>query len=190
MKTSKRGQEFMHQWEGYRDRAYLDTGGVWTIGYGTTRVNGRPVKEGMTGTKDQAAQWFAADLKWAEAAVNDFVQVSISQNQFDALVSFVYNVGVNAFRSSTLLRVMNQNDFIEAGKQFLRWKFDNGRVIQGLLNRRIAERELFETVDTLTFKPAEPMTLTKVREVLKAVTRDEEIVKEMHDRLLEVFDSE
>lgn len=148
MKTSESGQEFIHKWEGFRAEAYLDTGGVWTIGYGTTRINGEPVRKGMTCTREQAARWFKNDLEWAEEAVNKNVKVPLSQNQFDALVSFIYNVGASAFRNSTLLRELNESDYIEAANQLLRWKYDNGRMIEGLLNRRKAEKKLFETVDT------------------------------------------
>jgi lysozyme len=116
---------------------------VWTIGYGTTRVGGKPVEAGLTCTEAEAAQWLSDDIAWAQTAVNKLVKVPLKQGMFDALVSFVYNVGEDQFRRSTLLRLLNLKQYIEAGKQFLLWKYDNGKVVQGLLNRRHKELAFF-----------------------------------------------
>lgn len=171
------GQKFMHHWEGYRSKAYLDTGGVWTIGYGTTRINGTPVTKGMTCTKKEAAEWFKKDVDWCEDAVNDFVKVPLNQNQFDALVSFTYNVGERAFRTSTLLRKLNEQDYIEAANQLLRWRYDNGTEIQGLLNRRIAEKELFETA----FEEEDIVSILK--DYLGRYNVPDSVILEINDRI-------
>jgi len=143
MQMSYLGLEALKEHEGYRDKAYLDTGGVWTIGYGTTRVDGEPVTEGMTCTNKQAAEWLLADTVDAQTAINQSVRVFLTQNQFDALVSFVYNIGRTAFFKSTLLRLLNQGDYKGAANQFQRWHKDNGRVIPGLVSRRAVEAALF-----------------------------------------------
>lgn len=126
--------------EGLRLTAYLDGGGVWTIGYGHT---GADVREGLTIPLSEAERLLTRDLRVAEGHVNDVVKVKLTQNQFDALVSFVYNVGGGAFRSSTLLKLLNAGDYEGAANQLLRWNKDNGKVVKGLTNRRHEERELF-----------------------------------------------
>lgn len=144
MQISYNGIQFLKKWEGFKAEAYKDTGRVWTIGYGTIKWMGKPVEQGMKMTEKEAELALQADLAWAQTAVNQLVRYPLTQNMFDALVSFVYNVGETAFRKSTLLRLLNQGRKSEAAKQFERWKFDNGKVVQGLLNRREAERALFE----------------------------------------------
>lgn len=126
--------------EGLRLTAYKDGGGVWTIGYGHT---GADVREGLTIPLSEAERLLTRDLKTAEGHVNGAVQVKLTQNQFDALVSFVYNVGGEAFRTSTMLRLLNAGDYVGAANQFPRWNKDNGKVVQGLINRRAKERDLF-----------------------------------------------
>lgn len=126
--------------EGLRLTAYKDGGGVWTIGYGHT---GADVREGLTIPLSEAERLLTRDLRVAEGHVNDAVKVKLTQNQFDALVSFVYNVGGGAFRSSTLLKLLNAGDYGNAADQLLRWNKDNGKVVDGLTNRRREERELF-----------------------------------------------
>lgn len=126
--------------EGLRLTAYKDGGGVWTIGYGHT---GADVREGLTVPLSEAERLLTRDLKTAEGHVNGAVQVKLTQNQFDALVSFVYNVGGEAFRTSTMLRLLNAGDYVGAANQFPRWNKDNGKVVQGLINRRAKERDLF-----------------------------------------------
>jgi lysozyme len=94
-------------------------------------------------TVDEADAFLEADLKTFEDAVNELVSVKLNQNQFDALVSFVYNVGIGNFKKSTLLKMINQSNFTEAAEQFLRWNKAGGKVLKGLENRRKSERELF-----------------------------------------------
>jgi lysozyme len=126
--------------EGLCLTAYLDGGGVWTIGYGHT---GADVRAGLTIPLSEAERLLTRDLRTAEGHVNDAVQVKLTQNQFDALVSFVYNVGGGAFRSSTLLKLLNAGDYEGAANQLLRWDKDNGKSVKGLANRRQGERKLF-----------------------------------------------
>lgn len=141
MKTSPQGREKIAQHEGLRLQAYPDpgTGGEpWTIGVGHTGG----VKKGDRITRDQAMEYLAKDLAAAEAAIAA-VRAPLNQNQFDALVSLVFNIGAGAFRGSTLLRLLNMGDYGGAADQFLRWNRAGGRVMDGLTNRRRDERALF-----------------------------------------------
>jgi len=131
--------EIIKAWEGLRLSAYQDTGGVWTIGYGDTH----DVKPGMVITKQEAERRLYEDIKWVEGVLNSTVKVPITQKQYDALGSFVYNIGGTQFRNSTLLRKLNAYDYVGAANEFPKWKYDNGKVIRGLINRRRHEQELF-----------------------------------------------
>ena len=113
---------------------------MWTIGYGHT---GADVREGLTIPLSEAERLLTRDLRTSEWHVNRLVQVKLTQNQFDALVSFVYNVGGDAFAKSTMLRLLNAGDYVGAANQFQRWNKDNGKVVDGLTNRRRKEYELF-----------------------------------------------
>jgi len=143
-RTSDRGQGLIHTFEGYRHTAYLDPVGVWTIGYGTTVSDGTPVQKGDRVTPSEAERLFRNDLGRFEKAVSALITVPLTQHQFDALVSFAYNVGVNALRTSTLRRKLNAGLYDEAADQFLRWNKGGGRVLAGLTRRRKAERLLFK----------------------------------------------
>ena len=126
--------------EGLRLEAYLPTpNDVWTIGYGHTHT----AKQGQKITEAQAEALLRKDITWAEEAVNKSVVVPLTQNQFDALVSFVFNVGAGAFGSSTLLRLLNSKDYDGAANQFLRWNKQKGVALKGLTKRREEERKLF-----------------------------------------------
>lgn len=128
-----------------RLKAYLDTGGVPTIGWGTTMYpSGKRVKMGDTCTKEQADLYLQNDVKMSVSGVLSSVKVQISQAMFDALVSFVYNLGIGQFRSSTLLKRINEGSFELASQEFRRWRFDNGVEQAGLLKRRMAEKKLFD----------------------------------------------
>lgn len=130
--------------EGLRLKAYKDSVGVWTIGYGDT---GPDVVEGLVITKEQAENRLRKRLREFEGYVLKYVRVGLNQNQFDALVSLVYNIGPTNFSSSTLLKKLNAGDYQGAADQFLVWNKGrvNGKlvVIKGLSNRRTAERQLF-----------------------------------------------
>jgi len=142
MIISKRGLNLIKKWEALRLTAYQDTGGVWTIGYGHT---GLDVKRDMTITKARADELLAADVKWAENGVKRALGgAAVTQNQFDAMVSLAFNIGLHAFRVSTLLRKFKAGDVAGAAGEFPKWKYDGGVVVDGLVNRRAAERALFE----------------------------------------------
>jgi lysozyme len=126
--------------EGLSLVAYRDSGGVLTIGFGHT---GTDVTAGMTITLVQAQALLQADLKSAEDSVSDLVQVALTPNQFSALVDFVFNVGEAAFAASTLLSLVNQENFAAAAEQFGRWVYDGAQVLPGLVTRREAEKALF-----------------------------------------------
>ena len=130
---------FIEQFEGLRLASYQDSIGVWTIGYGHTEG----VSAGMTCTSEQADAWMAEDLRVAELAVDISVRVTLNQNQYDALVSFTFNVGSGNFENSTLLKKLNLSDYIGASAQFPIWDRAGGQALPGLLKRRLAERDLF-----------------------------------------------
>lgn len=144
MMISQRGVDALKQYEGFRSKAYQDVVGVWTIGFGTTKIDGKPVEPGMICTPEEAEVWLRADLAWAQTAVNKLVKYMLTQSMFDALVSFVYNVGEDAFSKSTMLKKLNAGDYKGAAKEFDRWAYAKGRLVTGLVNRRRLEREMFE----------------------------------------------
>ena len=140
MSISPAGIAMIQAHEGLRLTAYRDAGGVWTIGYGSTGG----VRRGMTITRDQAVLRLYQDLDEAEATINSRVTVPLTQPQFDALTSLVFNIGGGAFRKSTLLQKLNTGDYAEAAAEFPRWVKARGRILPGLVIRRAAERQLFE----------------------------------------------
>lgn len=131
--------EIIKEFEGLELKAYKCPAGVWTIGYGHTKK----VSAGDVITEGEADILLALDVQDAESAVNAYVDVDINQNQFDALVSFVYNLGAGNFKSSTLLRKLNQGDYLGAANEFQRWNKAGGKVLRGLVRRRKAEANLF-----------------------------------------------
>lgn len=152
MKTSEAGLAFISAHEGTVLRAYDDfrpgyllkpgdaVKGTLTIGVGHT---GPDVFIGQTITQAQALELLKKDLAGAEADVERFVTAKVTQNQFDALVSFVFNVGGTNFRKSTLLRRLNSGDVAGAAQQFMVWNKSKGQVLPGLTKRRAAEADLF-----------------------------------------------
>ena len=145
MKTSKAGLDLIKQFESFRAAPYLCSAGVPTIGYGTTVYpNGIKVKLSDQKITQQLAETFLQHhVNAIEKDVSRLVKVTLSQNQFDALMSFVYNVGLGAFRDSTLLKLLNAGDIDGASKQFERWNKAGGKIVDGLTNRRNAEKALF-----------------------------------------------
>lgn len=150
MKTSENGIELLKRFEGLELEAYQDIAGIWTIGYGHT---GDDVQPGMKLTEREAEELLRRDLKPREQAVSSAVKVSLNQNEFDALVSFVYNVGAAAFRGSTALKRLNRGDRVGAADALTWWnKATVGGVLRevlGLTRRRAAERALFLTPTSL-----------------------------------------
>jgi lysozyme len=143
MRTNRQGIALIKDAESLRLKSYLCPGGVWTLGYGST---GPDIQRGMVWTEKQAEERLFFDLLYFEKAVGKLVEnVNITGNQFSALVSFAYNVGIGAFRQSTLLRKLLAGDVSGAAKQFGRWNMAGGNVLPGLVARRRAERDLFLT---------------------------------------------
>ena len=144
MRASENGINLIKQFEGCRLTAYQDSVGVWTIGYGWTQpVDGKPVGKGMTITQQKANQLLTEGVAQFEKGVNSLVTVSLNQNQFDALVDFAYNLGVNALKGSTLLRKINTGDYAGAANEFTKWNKAGGKELAGLTRRREAEKSLF-----------------------------------------------
>ena len=144
MKTSEKGLQFIRREEGERLTAYADIIGVWTIGVGHTgAVDGKPVAKGMVISADKSRELLSADLSKFESAITRLVKVPLKQYELDALVSLVFNIGETNFARSTLLKKLNANDFKGAAEQFLAWKNAGGRPVQGLLNRRKREKDMF-----------------------------------------------
>lgn len=151
MNLSDKGDSLIKGFEGLRLDAYKDVKGVWTVGYGSTRYHdGKAVKPGdKLANEAQADALFRNTLGQYEQAVDSYVQVPITQNQFDALVSFTYNLGTGALHGSTLLKKLNNRDYQGAANQFLVWDkvTINDKKVPNidLINRRRKERELFLT---------------------------------------------
>ena len=131
--------------EGCLLTAYRDPVGVLTIGWGHT---GHDVYEGMVITRAQAEELLRQDMIIAEMCVNHDVKVPLTQNQFDALVDLTFNIGGPNFANSTLLRKLNARDYVGAAAEFSRWNQSKGVVLEGLVERRAAEAELFLRPDT------------------------------------------
>ena len=140
MQLGPKGEALIKSFEALRLVAYLDQHGVPTIAWGHT---GPEVQLGLTCDLQSAEAWFQSDTGAACRAINAAVDVAITQDQFDALASFTFNVGVGAFRSSTLLKFLNGGNTTDAADQFLVWDKVNGVKNAGLARRRAAERALF-----------------------------------------------
>ena len=142
-RISDRGIAYLKSLEALRLTSYRDSAGVWTIGWGHTRG----VTRGMTCTEHEAEQFIREDVRLAEERVDRVVTVQTTQDQFDALTIFCFNIGNDAFEHSTLVRLLNTGNTYAAAAEFLKWRYitKNGRkvVSQGLINRRAATRDLF-----------------------------------------------
>ncbi|MDU4065939.1 lysozyme [Enterobacter kobei] len=144
MQISDKGIALIKQFEGCKLTAYQDSVGVWTIGYGWTKpVDGKPIRAGMTIKQETAERLLKTGLVSYENDVSRLVKVDLTQGQFDALVSFTYNLGARSLSTSTLLRKLNAGDYAGAADEFLRWNKAGGKVLNGLTRRREAERALF-----------------------------------------------
>ena len=142
------GYEFIKQWEGVRNKAYRDSAGIPTIGIGFIRYMvgaraGTRVQMQDYLTDDEIKAEFTVQIAAYEDAVAEAVKVALTQSQVNALVSLCYNIGVNAFKGSTVVRELNQRKYQAACKAIGMWNKAGGRVVQGLVNRRKAEQVLF-----------------------------------------------
>lgn len=145
--TSEEGIELIKSFEGFKSKPYLCSAGVPTIGIGTTVYpNGKKVtlRDGAIDL-ETAMEYVHHDLQKFEATVNKSVSVDLTQNQFDALVCFTYNVGPGSFTSSTLLKLLNTGNYDSVPTQLLRWNKAKGVEVAGLTRRRKAEGDLFSS---------------------------------------------
>jgi lysozyme len=140
MKTSMKGRDLIRKFEGEKLKAYQCPAGVWTIGVGHT---GPDVKPGMVITLARSDELLRSDLARFEEAVGKLAKVELSQGQFDALVSFAFNLGDGALGKSTLLRMLNAGDYAGAAHEFSKWNRAGGKVLPGLVARRSAEAAMF-----------------------------------------------
>jgi len=140
MKISQEGIALIKRFEGCELKAYQDSVGVWTIGYGHIKN----VKEGDEIDKDKAEDMLKEEMPEYEGYINDMVEVPLEQNQFDALCSWVYNLGPTNLKDSTMLKVLNEKKYEEVPQQIKRWNKAGGVVLNGLIVRRQAEALLFE----------------------------------------------
>lgn len=146
MYISSNCTNLVKKYEGFRSKPYKCPAGIPTIGYGSTfYLNGEKVSM----YDSEISETFASELlenvlNYFAKKVDNIIKVSLNQNQFDALVSFTYNIGIGAFTKSTLITKLNIADFQGASKEFVRWNKANGKVLKGLTNRRIDEQKLFE----------------------------------------------
>ena len=137
--------DLIKSFEGLETKAYQDVAGVWTIGYGHTDG----VQRGDKITEDEAEELLRQDIALFAAGVKELVPDNLPPNQFGALVSFAYNVGLSALRKSTLLREVNEGNHVKAAAEFYRWTLAGGERRLGLLRRRRAESEFYLPTDYL-----------------------------------------
>ncbi|MBK0469645.1 lysozyme [Klebsiella aerogenes] len=143
MKISRNGLEFLKKQEGEKLIGYLDSRGIPTIGVGHKgTVNGIPVSIKMVITPEQSLQLLREDLCWVEFTISNNVKSNLNQNQYDALCSFIFNIGSSAFKKSTMLKLLNKHDYFKAAEEFPKWK-RAGNDPDILLPRRIREKALF-----------------------------------------------
>jgi len=143
LNTSAEGLALIKKFEGCELEAYQCSAGVWTIGYGHTK----DVVQGMTISKEEAEQMLIDELHEYESYINEYVTAALSQNQFDALVSWVYNLGPANLKASTMLKVLNAKEYEDVPAQMKRWNKAGGKVLEGLIRRREAEACLFKGVE-------------------------------------------
>lgn len=160
MKMTEEGLALIRHFEGFRGTAYRDAVGVWTIGYGHTSMAGPPqVKPGQVMSRESAAHILVQDVEMFAKGVADAVLVLLSDAQFSALVSFAYNVGLGAFRKSSVLKAVNAGDVAAVSRRLNLWVKAGGRTLPGLVKRRAAEGGMFaegaaDAAEPIPAKPA------------------------------------
>lgn len=137
---SAEGLEFIKKWESLKLVAYLCPAQKWTVGFGHT---GKDVYSGLVITKDQAEKLFRKDVSIAEAVVRKLIFVKLTQKKFDAVCSLTYNIGGKNLETSTLLKKINNQEWLEASKEFKEWHFSKGKSLPGLVKRREEESVMF-----------------------------------------------
>lgn len=143
MKLNDQGIDLIKKFEGCRLDAYLDVAGIPTIGWGTV---GTDIHLGLSWTQEDCDKILIADLDHVQSQVKKVLQVDLTDNEFSAICSLIYNIGIGNFKKSTLLDCLNEREWDLAAAEFPKWDHAGGRVVAGLLKRRMAEKELFETV--------------------------------------------
>lgn len=182
MKLNKAGLNLIKKYEGFRSHAYRDAVGVWTIGYGHTSMAGSPrVLPGLEISRQQGENILARDVEKFARQIRPLISVVLNDNQFSALVSFAYNVGVGGFRKSSVLRRVNAGRFDTVPNRLSLWVKAGGRTLKGLVRRRAAEGELFlsghekrtapssQPVEPVQGKPAHKST-TNLAAILSAIS--------------------
>lgn len=142
---NQQGLDLIRHFESLRLEAYQDSVGIWTIGWGHTGLEHKDgsVFEGRVITEKEAEELLKSDLRKFEKAVDSLVDIELNDNQFSALVSFSFNLGIGNLKSSTLLKLLNNNDQFNCTKEFVKWSKAGGKRLKGLLRRRASERNLF-----------------------------------------------
>ena len=143
MPISDAGLNLIKQSEGFRGQVYNDVAGIPTIGYGHRILPAEDFSDGIS--EEEATALLLHDVDWAEHAVERLVTVALSQGQYDALVDFTYNLGAQQLANSTLLKLLNQAQYDDAGQQLLRLNKAGGKVQPGLTRRREAELQLWQS---------------------------------------------
>ena len=144
LKMNQAGYDLLKNSEGLKLEAYLCPAGKWTIGYGSTLYeDGSKVKKGDTITKERADKLLNNLISMFEEDAKRLIKVELNDNQFSALVDFIYNLGIGNFRKSTLLKKINSGELEGASEEFERWIYSNGKKLEGLRKRRKSEKELF-----------------------------------------------
>jgi len=162
---NKEGRDKLKGFEALRLKAYLDVGGVWTIGWGHIKT----AKAGMKITEVQAEALLALDLKEYEVAVEKYVKVPLSDNQFATLVSFAYNVGIGAFMKSTLLKKLNAGQYDAVPSELMKWNKVKGKTVRGLTNRRAAEAGMWAKGEYVSSRPVQPTKAPQTMPTLQKV---------------------
>lgn len=148
MKLNENGINLVKQFEGLSLNVYHDIAGFLTVGYGHKVLSSDDLRWGDQISQQTADDLLAKDLEIASNELKSVLKVELNENQFSALASFVYNLGINNLEHSHLLKMINANSLMAAASEFEKWDHSNGAVVPGLLRRRIAERDLFQLLET------------------------------------------
>lgn len=148
MKFSKTAVEMNKGYEGFFPKAYLCPAGIWTVGYGTTFINGRKVTSSDRMTKEEATAYLVMDMQkhldGAAKYIKPEIKAQLNQNQIDAITLFTYNLGVGRFSKTPFLQALNAGDFKNCSEKMLQHNKGGGKVLKGLVRRRAEEKALFD----------------------------------------------
>jgi len=197
MKIPKAALDLIKRYEGLRLNAYKCSAGVWTIGYGHTSAAGEPeVKPGMTISKAEADRIFAKDIQNFAVGVERLIKVPVSPAQFGACLSLAFNIGLGAFKRSSVLRFVNQKRMNDAADAFLLWNKAGGKVLKGLVRRRAEEAQLFSSANRIDARipdtpKGKPMALstTNIAAGATAAAGVTAATKEIVDNTSSIFSS-